>query len=122
MRPPAPVRFSGTTCWPRPSLIFAATMRPTTSTLPPGGKPISSFTGLTGYCPEPVEGPCASAPAHVAASRAPNIAAVVFMTGLVYPGARGPHHLPPLVGLLAHVLAELLGRLRHDVDALHREL
>ncbi len=45
---PAPVRFSGSTCCERPSPIFCAMIRPTTSTLPPGGKPTSSRTGFAG--------------------------------------------------------------------------
>src|SRR5438876_9785825 len=88
-------------------------MRPTTSTLPPGGKPIRSFSGLAGNS-------CAIAPKHTAASRIPSAARVVML--LVYPGAGPPHHLRPLVGFLAHVLGEILGRPRHRVHALRGEL
>ena len=35
--PPAPPRFSMTTCWPRSAESFCPTMRPMASTPPPGG-------------------------------------------------------------------------------------
>src|SRR3954469_13935880 len=118
MMPPAPVRFSGRTCWPRPSLIFAATMRPTTSTLPPGGKPMSSLSGFAGYS-------CAGAASDAAAMTAAKAMRREFFmrpSVLIHARAGGPHDLRPLVGLLARVLAQLLRRLRHRVDALAGEL
>src|SRR6266480_492567 len=61
MLPPAPARFSTTTCWPMFSLIVLATMRATVSVPPPGSKPTTIVTGLLGK-------PCANA---VAANRTP---------------------------------------------------
>src|SRR2546421_11525851 len=61
MLPPAPARFSTTTCWPMFSLIVLATMRATVSVPPPGSKPTTIVTGLLGK-------PCAIA---VAANRTP---------------------------------------------------
>src|SRR6267378_5951242 len=48
MLPPAPARFSTTTCWPRFSLIVLATIRATVSVPPPGSKPTTIVTGLLG--------------------------------------------------------------------------
>src|SRR5437879_7836556 len=62
MLPPAPARFSTTTCWPMFSLIVLATMRATVSVPPPGSKPTTIVTGLLGKLP------CADA---VAANRTP---------------------------------------------------
>src|ERR1043166_3002279 len=45
----APGRLSTTTDWPKLSVSFFATQRATTSVLPPGAKPTTSRTGLTGY-------------------------------------------------------------------------
>src|SRR5882672_114728 len=50
MLPPAPPRFSTTTCWPRPSDIFWASGRPMVSLPPPGGYGSTRRIGLTGYC------------------------------------------------------------------------
>src|SRR5437868_4493178 len=55
MLPPAPARFSTTTCWPRSSPKAGATMRAVVSVPPPGSKPTTVVTGLAGY-------PCAVAP------------------------------------------------------------
>src|SRR5437868_6911812 len=55
MLPPAPARFSSTTCWPRSSPKAGATMRAVVSVPPPGSKPTTVVTGLAGY-------PCAVAP------------------------------------------------------------
>src|SRR5712671_4819844 len=49
MVPPAPPRFSTTTCWPSDLLILSATMRPSASLPPPGGNGMTSVTGRTGY-------------------------------------------------------------------------
>src|SRR5712692_9903689 len=57
MLPPAPARFSTTTCWPRFSASVFATMRATVSVPPPGSKPTTVVTGLPG------KPPCARAPA-----------------------------------------------------------
>src|SRR5437879_11399976 len=62
MLPPAPARFSTTTCCPRFSPIVLATMRATVSVPPPGSKPTTIVTGLLGKLP------CADA---VAANRTP---------------------------------------------------
>src|SRR6266513_6507024 len=48
MLPPAPARFSTTTCWPMFSLIVLATIRATVSVPPPGSKPTTIVTGLLG--------------------------------------------------------------------------
>src|SRR5712691_11108206 len=48
MLPPAPARFSTTTCCPRFSPIVLATMRATVSVPPPGSKPTTIVTGLLG--------------------------------------------------------------------------
>src|SRR6266850_6212686 len=61
MLPPAPARFSTTTCCPRFSPIVLATIRATVSVPPPGSKPTTIVTGLLGK-------PCANA---VAANRTP---------------------------------------------------
>src|SRR5438105_10656481 len=50
IRPPAPARFSTTTCCPSVLLSRCAMKRPLTSLPPPGAKGTMSFTGLTGYC------------------------------------------------------------------------
>src|SRR6266480_4330449 len=62
MLPPAPARFSTTTCCPRFSPIVLATIRATVSVPPPGSKPTTIVTGLLGKLP------CADA---VAANRTP---------------------------------------------------
>ena len=46
--PPAPPRFSTTTGWPMLSLMRWATMRATTSVVPPAGKGTMIFSGLDG--------------------------------------------------------------------------
>src|SRR6185369_13581716 len=56
MLPPAPARFSTTTCWPSSSPIGFCRMRAVVSVPPPGSKPTTTVTGLLGYAP------CASAP------------------------------------------------------------
>src|SRR2546428_13418635 len=61
MLPPAPARFSTTTCCPRFSPSVLATIRATVSVPPPGSKPTTIVTGLLGK-------PCAIA---VAANRTP---------------------------------------------------
>src|SRR3954468_955432 len=48
MLPPAPARFSTTTCWPRLSPRYLATMRATVSVPPPGSKPTTMVTGCDG--------------------------------------------------------------------------
>jgi hypothetical protein len=50
MTPDAPERFSTIICWPRVSESFAATSRPTTSTLPPGGNGETRRIDFDGYC------------------------------------------------------------------------
>src|SRR5438876_454922 len=62
MLPPAPARFSTTTCCARFSPIVLATIRATVSVPPPGSKPTTIVTGLLGKLP------CADA---VAANRTP---------------------------------------------------
>src|SRR5439155_13859416 len=62
MLPPAPARFSTTTCWPRFSPIVLATIRATVSVPPAGSKPTTIVTGLLGKLP------CAEA---VAANKTP---------------------------------------------------
>src|SRR3954463_13542464 len=56
MLPPAPARFSTTTCWPSCSPSGFCRMRAVVSVPPPGSKPTTTVTGLLGYAP------CASAP------------------------------------------------------------
>src|SRR5438046_10047047 len=51
MLPPAPARFSTTTCCPRFSPIVLATIRATVSVPPPGSKPTTIVTGLLGKLP-----------------------------------------------------------------------
>src|SRR5688572_29709268 len=50
MLPPAPARFSTTTCWPTFSARNLATTRATVSVPPPGSKPTTIVIGLLGYC------------------------------------------------------------------------
>src|SRR5713226_9114885 len=51
MLPPAPARFSTTTCCPRLSPSVLATMRATVSVPPPGSKPTTIVIGLLGKTP-----------------------------------------------------------------------
>src|SRR6266853_681973 len=60
IRPPAPLRFSTTTCWPRASEKAGATVRAVMSTLPLGGQGTTIFTVRLGKS-------CAPAPAAAAA-------------------------------------------------------
>src|SRR2546427_3762383 len=62
MLPPAPARFSTSTCCPRFSPSVLATIRATVSVPPPGSKPTTIVTGLLGKLP------CAKA---AAANRTP---------------------------------------------------
>src|SRR5207244_8677464 len=71
MLPPAPARFSTTTCWPMFSLIVLATMRATVSVPPPGSKPTTIVTGLLG------NPPCADA---LAANSSPQHAEINLMS------------------------------------------
>src|SRR5260221_12895677 len=48
MSPPAPARFSTTTCWPRSSPSAGAMMRAVVSVPPPGSKPTTVVMGLLG--------------------------------------------------------------------------
>src|SRR5262245_53926641 len=48
MFPPAPERFSTTTCWPSSSESAGAMMRAVVSVPPPGSKPTTVVTGLLG--------------------------------------------------------------------------
>src|ERR1041384_6244913 len=51
MSPPAPARFSTTTCWPICSPSVFATMRAVVSVPPPGSKPTTIVIGLFGkFC------------------------------------------------------------------------
>src|SRR5205085_3675286 len=51
MLPPAPARFSTTTCWPRRSASAGATMRAVVSVPPPGSKPTTMVIGFAGkFC------------------------------------------------------------------------
>src|SRR5919204_699007 len=51
MSPPAPARFSTTTCWPICSPRVLATMRAVVSVPPPGSKPTTIVIGLLGkFC------------------------------------------------------------------------
>ena len=61
--PPAPARFSATTCLPSRSPSFCAASRATMSTLPPGANGMISRSGFDGYS-------CAAAGAANARSRA----------------------------------------------------
>src|SRR3954470_12713853 len=61
MSPPAPARFSTTTCCPRSSPSAGAMMRAVVSVPPPGSKPTTVVMGLAGY-------PCANAPAAKASA------------------------------------------------------
>src|SRR5438105_8568699 len=61
MSPPAPARFSTTTCWPRSSPSAGAMMRAVVSVPPPGSKPTTVVMGLLGN-------PCANAPAAKASA------------------------------------------------------
>src|SRR5437879_2431369 len=65
MLPPAPARFSTTTCCPRFSLIVLATMRATVSVPPPGSKPTTIVTGLLGKLPCADAVAANSSPQHV---------------------------------------------------------
>src|SRR6266849_6054564 len=60
IRPPAPLRFSTMTCWPRASENAGATVRAVMSTLPLGGQGTTIFTVRLGKS-------CALAPAAAAA-------------------------------------------------------
>src|SRR6185503_7251452 len=51
MLPPAPERFSTTTCWPRRSPIGFCRMRAVVSVPPPGSNPTTTVTGLFGEFP-----------------------------------------------------------------------
>src|SRR6476646_11027009 len=61
MSPPAPARFSTTTCCPMLSETLFARMRATVSVPPPGSKPTTMVIGLLGK-------PCAAAPWAIPAS------------------------------------------------------
>src|SRR5882762_507374 len=71
MLPPAPARFSTTTCCPRFSPSVLATMRATVSVPPPGSKPTTIVTGLLGKLP------CADA---VAANMSPQHVEINLMS------------------------------------------
>src|SRR5436190_17818929 len=60
MSPPAPARFSTTTCWPICSDRVFATMRAVVSVPPPGSKPTTVVMGFAGKLP------CANAQADAA--------------------------------------------------------
>ena len=49
MVPPAPARFSTTTCCPQVSDRCCPRIRDTTSAIPPGGKGTINLTGLLGH-------------------------------------------------------------------------
>src|SRR6266850_343854 len=49
MLPPAPARFSTTTCWPSSSPSAGATMRAVVSVPPPGSNPTTVVIGFAGY-------------------------------------------------------------------------
>src|SRR3982750_2887418 len=107
MLPPAPARFSTTTCWPRSSESAGAMMRAVVSVPPPGSKPTTVVTGLFGYwaCAERAATPSAMAAAivfiHILLSPledglslfhegAPAFLVVLAREALLYPGlARG---------------------------------
>src|SRR5437879_13907246 len=62
IRPPAPLRFSTMTCWPRASEKAGATVRAVMSTLPLGGQGTTILTGRLGKS-------CAPAPAAAAVAK-----------------------------------------------------
>src|SRR5256712_4061746 len=63
MLPPAPARFSTTTCCPRSSPSTGATMRAVVSVPPPGSKPTTVVIGLAGYEPCAAAAPLATSAA-----------------------------------------------------------
>src|SRR2546422_10437593 len=65
MLPPAPARFSTSTCWPRFSPSVLATIRATVSVPPPGSKPTTIVTGLLGKLPCADAVAANSSPQHV---------------------------------------------------------
>src|SRR5205807_313888 len=72
MLPPAPARFSTSTCCPRFSLIVLATIRATVSVPPPGSKPTTIVTGFAGKLA------CANAPAAKARAKKAEINLMSF--------------------------------------------
>src|ERR1044071_10195728 len=97
MLPPAPARFSTTTCWPRRSPIGFCRMRAVVSVPPPGSKPTTTVTGLLGYAP------CASAP---------------HANGMASTAASTPLSLV-IVDLLLLVLRRPLAALEHRLALFH---
>src|SRR5438046_746275 len=63
MLPPAPARFSTTTCWPRSSASAGAMMRAVVSVPPPGSKPTTVVIGFAGYEPCATAAPLATSAA-----------------------------------------------------------
>src|SRR5262252_3865106 len=112
MLPPAPGRFSTTTCCLRPSDIALATERASTSEEPPGANVTMSRIGPVGYC-------WASAPdAKASAANAANISVrrVRVMSSSV--GGSQPIYIAAAVGCTTHVSRAQLCAKRPDRNPL----
>src|SRR6267378_496245 len=101
MLPPAPARFSTTTCCPRFSPIVLATIRATVSVPPPGSKPTTIDTGRLG------NGLCEKTPWE--RTTASNVNRDLMPWVLVGDHAGALHHGPPFLDLVAHELEAVLG-------------
>src|SRR3954470_15495947 len=103
MSPPAPARFSTTTCWPICSESVLATMRAVVSVPPPGSKPTTVVTGLAGYW--------AWAQPMPSASAARMILMVILLVG---DDAGALDDRPPFCDFVLDELQRLFGRVLHD--------
>src|SRR5882762_7071345 len=111
MLPPAPARFSTSTCCPRFSPIVLATIRATVSVLPPGSKPTTIVSGLLGKLPCADAVAANSSPQHVETNLIsssfenrlsllhegfPAFRVILALEALLYPRLRSEEHTSEL--------------------------
>src|SRR3954469_25342897 len=116
MSPPAPERFSTTTCCPRSSDSVGAMMRAVVSVPPPGSKPTTVVTGLAGkVCACALNGAMRGV---MSATASADAATTIFMDILLVGNDAGAlDDRLPFLNFVFDERESVLGRVLHDRGA-----